>query len=58
MCVIDQPPSSRVKIIYIDTKNNEVEECRALRKMTSYYDNDNNIIQFSLRIRFALDQNW
>jgi hypothetical protein len=51
-------PSPRIKIIYLDNKNREVEEQRALRKMTSYFDDDNNVIKCSVRIRFSLDQDW
>lgn len=58
MCVIDQLPSSHVKVVYVDNKNNEVEECRALRKMTNYYDNSGNIIKYGIKIRFSLNQTW
>jgi len=58
LCKTDQIPFAYVKTIYLDNKNNEVEEHHALRRMTNYYDNHNNIVQRSLRIRFSLHQDW
>jgi hypothetical protein len=58
MCVIDQSPSSNFKVIYFDNKNNEVEEYRALRKMTNYYDNSGNLFKYVIKIRFSLNQTW